>query len=113
MSFLKYIGLGLGFREQHEPQKKKFSNLKNSFAKGKIKGKIILCEPTDFSGIVRFVGLLRENRPVIVNFRKLSSNIERGLDFVCGAVCVLNGTLERIGSGVYFYAPPSLLIEKN
>ena len=113
MSFLDYIGLGLGFRERNEPQKKKLSDDKNSLVKGKVKGKIVFCEPTDFADIVRFVGLLRNNKPVIVNFRKLTSNIERGLDFVCGAVCALNGTLERIGSGVYFYAPPSLTIEKS
>ena len=111
MSFLDYIGLGLGFREQNEPQKKNLPKESNS-SRARARAKIAFCEPRDFADIVRFVGQLRANKPVIVNFSKLSANIERGLDFVCGAVCALSGELTRLGDGVYCYIPPNLEIEK-
>ncbi len=103
MGFWDYVGIGLGLSEQTKE--------KPSKPKKKTKCKIVICEPKDFCDIVHFVGKLRENKPVIVNFSRLESNVERGLDFVCGAVCALNGRLQRIKEGLYFYAPSNLEIE--
>jgi len=109
MGFLDYLSLGLGFCEREPQRKIRQPTLKTR--KRTTRGQIAICEPVDFYDIVRFVGKLRRNMPIIVNFSRLKENVERGLDFVCGAVCALNGNLERISEGVYFYAPPNLVVE--
>jgi len=109
MGFLDYVSLGLGLREK-EPQRKVKQPVK--IVRKAYKGQISLCEPNDFGDIVRLVNSLRKNLPLIVNFTHLRlDNMTRGLDFVCGAVCALNGNLERISEGIYFYAPPNLVVE--
>ena len=116
LGFLDYITAGLGLVEKQsakpnrKPQpKKRVSEIDYQFQDSKI----AIYEPIDFNDIVKFVKGLKSNIPVIVNFVSLrAENATRGLDFVCGAVCALGGKLERIGDGIYFYAPHSFKINK-
>ncbi len=116
MSFLDYISAGLGLVEKQTPKQTRKPQAKKFFNKIDYQfsdSKIAIIEPIDFRDIVKFVENLRSNIPVIVNFSSLrTENATRGLDFVCGAVCALNGKLERIGDGIYFYAPHNLKISK-
>lgn len=74
--------------------------------------KVSIHKPVSFKDIVKFVEIMRENMPLIVNFKYLKTEeAERCLDFVCGAVCALHGSLENIGEGIYFYAPKSVKVE--
>ncbi len=111
MSFLDYISAGLGLVESKQPNtraRKEKKALDYNFTDKKIS----IQEPVDFNDIVRFVKSLGGNVPLIVNFCNLRSEFaERGLDFVCGAVCALGGKFERIGEGIYFYAPKNVAVE--
>lgn len=114
MGFWERVSAGLGLLEQNEEHQEKLRQLNSRVPVEKViqKNKIAICKPRDFRDIVRFVNKLRENIPIIVNFTQLDAeNIERSLDFVCGAVCALDGVLERIGDGIYFYAPPDMRVE--
>lgn len=116
MGFLDYITAGLGLLEQEQPKKvrkpnaqKKATSINYQFTDSKI----AIQEPINFQDIVHFVKSLSGNIPLIVNFSSLRmENAERGLDFVCGAVCALGGKLERIGDGIYFYAPKGFKVTK-
>lgn len=114
MSFWDYLTAGMGLVEKDEEKSRrpralpKRKNIDYSFDDSKIS----IIEPVDFPDVVRFVRSLSKGYPVIVNFCSLASeSAERGLDFVCGAVCALNGKLERIGDGIYFYAPKKVAVE--
>ncbi|MBQ7976998.1 MAG: cell division protein SepF [Clostridia bacterium] len=116
MSFWDYLTAGMGLVEktpsvrQSRPPINKTSMLNHSLDERKI----TICEPVEFTDIVDFVKNLRRGVPVIVNFRSINHDCaERGLDFVCGAVCALGGKLERIGDGIYFYAPVNIAVESK
>ena len=113
MGFWERVSTGLGLLEQNEEHQAKLKQLNSRIPVEKAlrKNKIAICKPREFRDIVRFVNKLRENIPIIVNFTLLQTDIERSLDFVCGAVCALDGVLERIGDGIYFYAPPDMRVE--
>lgn len=113
MGFWDFVALGLGLTEQEPQNIKRNPSIKinePSFCGDKIS----IQTPVDFDDITRFVQSLNKNVPLIVNFGCLKPNIaERSLDFVCGAVCALNGKLERIGEGIYFYAPKGVSVETD
>ncbi len=116
MNFLDYLSASLGFvpvkekaRKVTRPQKRTPATLESANSR-----KISIFAPVNFDDIVRFVRDLSGNVPLIVNFCDLEPNIaERSLDFVCGAVCALGGKLQRIGEGIYFFAPKNIKIETN
>ncbi|MBR4270214.1 MAG: cell division protein SepF [Clostridia bacterium] len=113
MGFWDNISTGLGLLERNEEYKEKKHKLNSRVPVEKVlQNKVAICKPRSFRDIVQFVNKLRENIPIIVNFTELNiDEVERSLDFVCGAVCALDGVLERIGDGIYFYAPPNMRVE--
>ncbi len=112
MKFWDFITTTLGLSEVSEPVKKRSPQITPNL---EMHGsKISIQTPVDFNDITRFVRSLNKNIPLIVNFSSLKPNeAERSLDFVCGAVCALNGKLERIGDGIYFYAPAGVSVETD
>ncbi len=116
MNFLDYLSASLGFvpvkekaRQVRRPQKRNLADIESTNSR-----KISIFAPVNFEDIVRFVRGLGGNVPLIVNFCDLDPEIaERSLDFVCGAVCALDGKLQRIGEGIYFFAPRTIKIETN
>ena len=129
MSFLDYITAGLGIIEVKEPtsssRNRTGSKLRSrNFNRGDMTTKtldysfhdrkIAIFEPVEFKDIVAFTKNMGGNVPLIVNFSHLNPDIaERGLDFVCGAVCALDGKFERIGEGIYFFAPKGIAVDNR
>lgn len=114
MSFWDYLTAGMGLVEKSENRSRRPRALskKKSIDYSFDDKKISIFEPVDFPDVVRFVRSLNRGTPIIVNFGSLNpESAERGLDFVCGAVCALGGKLERIGDGIYFYAPKNVAVE--
>lgn len=75
---------------------------------------ISIFQPVTFFDITQLVKKMRGNSPLIINFLRLDhSQAERSLDFVCGAVCALNGKFEKIGEGIYFFAPAQVSIHTD
>jgi len=69
--------------------------------------------PNTFADIIALVKKMGKNLPLIVNFMGLDGTVNRSVDFVCGAVCALGGRLEKIGEGIYFFAPKNVQIDKD
>lgn len=69
-------------------------------------------KPITFYDVTQFVRKMGKNVPLIVNFMDLKpAEAERSIDFVCGAVCALGGKFERIGEGIYFFAPKNITLD--
>lgn len=78
--------------------------------------KIGIYRPVTFYDITKLVRIMGKNTPLIVNFMELKpTEAGRSLDFVCGGVCALGGRFEKIGDGIYFFAPkkPTLNTDKK
>ncbi len=107
MGFWDLLCTSLGLREENEH--KTTNQIPQSVSyKGQ---KISICVPTNFQEVVQFVKNLYHQIPIIVNFASLKPNeAVRSLDFVCGAVCAMRGELQKIGKGIYFYAPKDMQV---
>lgn len=113
MGFWDILTTGLGLCEVAE-SKKTPKKVVEPEPKSVFGDKITIQKPVTFYDITIFVKNLGKNEPLIVNFTSLEpSEAERSLDFVCGAVCALGGTLERIGKGIYFYAPAGIRVDAD
>ena len=114
MGFWDMVAAGLGFTEKVEQKRTPVCVIPPKKEKEAIVGdKITIQKPVTLCDVVRLVKLLRHNEPMIINFVDLdSSEAERSLDFICGAVCALGGNFEQIGGGIYFYAPRGLSVKR-
>jgi FtsZ-interacting cell division protein YlmF len=109
MSFWQILGQTFGVSEKHDY--KKYSQ---KIEDASIHSSLSICTPVNFDDITRFVITLRKNEPVIVNFSKLNpKEADRCLDFVCGAICVLDGKLEKIGEGIFIFVPAKIKLETD
>lgn len=51
-------------------------------------------------------GYIKNKRPIIVNMEKLDSHeMQRAVDFLTGACCALNGTVEKVTDNIFIFAP--------
>jgi FtsZ-interacting cell division protein YlmF len=67
---------------------------------------IVVQDPKSFEDSMKIVENLKERNTVIVNLQYLDKEMsQRVIDFVSGAAVALNGSYERVGSGVFIFAP--------
>lgn len=127
MGFLDYVLAGLGVQVADQtPAPHKVSEVRNKPTAQKIKrenltGKIpqkkveplsskgsdmaIFC-PANMSEVVEVVKFLSTHQPAMLNINRLDQELaQRGMDFVVGATTALGATMERVGSGLYLFAP--------
>ncbi len=111
MGFFDLLSATLGMHEIPEKKPRKIKVDLNS-QKSVFGDRLSIFAPVSFADIVNLTKTLRKNEPVIVNFLNIQRDeAERSLDFICGAVCALGGKLERIGEGIYFYAPQGVRVD--
>lgn len=54
---------------------------------------------------------LRDGVPVIVLLTHLDGELgKRLIDFVCGTTYAINGSMQKIGEGIFLFAPPGVVI---
>lgn len=67
---------------------------------------IVLKDPRAYEDAMLIVKELKERNTVIVNLQYLDNETsQRVIDFISGAAVALNGSYERVGSGVFVFAP--------
>ena len=51
-------------------------------------------------------GYIKNKKPIIVNMEKLASHeMQRAVDYLTGACCALNGTVEKVTDNIFIFAP--------
>lgn len=51
-------------------------------------------------------GYIKNRKPIIVNMEKLAPHeMQRAVDFLTGACCALNGTVEKVTDNIFIFAP--------
>lgn len=49
---------------------------------------------------------IKNKKPIIVNMEKLASHeMQRAVDFLTGACCALNGSVEKVTDNIFIFAP--------
>ncbi len=59
-------------------------------------------------------GYIKAKKPIIVNMEKLAQHeMQRSVDFLTGACCALNGTVEKITDHIFIFAPENVHINPD
>ncbi|MFM7458277.1 MAG: cell division protein SepF [bacterium] len=75
---------------------------------------ILVIEPRSFEDSMEIVKNLKSRNTVIVNLQYLDNeSSQRVIDFVSGAAVAMDGSYERVGSGVFIFAPINCNLKSN
>lgn len=73
------------------------------------KNKMVIYKPTSFDEVKEMSDEVRNRRAVIVNLEKTEKECaQRILDFMSGSVYALSGVVQKIGPGIYIFAPDNV-----
>ncbi|WP_035106615.1 cell division protein SepF [Desulfovirgula thermocuniculi] len=97
------------FWEEEEvvPQLKRRGQVVSLHAQRQVK--VIVAEPRVFDDVQSIAEHLKNRRPVIVNLEQVDSELARRVvDFVSGATYALNGSMQKVGSGIFLFVPSNV-----
>lgn len=70
---------------------------------------LTITRPKSFSDATKFVDLLKQNRPVIINFDSLKKEeAQQILQFLSGATYALDGNVRGVAEQIYVFAPKNV-----
>lgn len=73
-----------------------------------------ILEAHGFDDVRKVADVLREQVPVVVNLKKLDPpTVRRLVDFLCGLVYALEGTIQKPATGVLLVRPPRVTITRQ
>lgn len=68
---------------------------------------------TCYEDVKQLIEYLRENEPAIIDLNEITeSEAQRILDFASGAICALNGSIQRITGNIFLLVPDGFKITK-
>ena len=68
--------------------------------------RVVVMEPKSFEDSQAIADNLKNRRPVIVNLDHLDCEVaKRVIDFCSGTTYALNGSLQKVGNGIYLFVP--------
>lgn len=71
--------------------------------------RVVVVEPRSFDEVQGITDNLKNRRPVIVNLEQAESDLaKRVVDFVSGATYALNGSLQKVGNGIFLFVPNNI-----
>ena len=73
---------------------------------------MILLEPRAFSEAQQIADYLRNRNTVVVNLIRVTPDkAKRIIDFLSGTLYAINGTLQKLGSGIFLCTPNNVSVE--
>lgn len=67
---------------------------------------ILVLEPVSFEEVRKIVNYLLDQRPIVLNLDQTDKpQAKRIIDFVSGATYALQGNMQKIGEGIFLFAP--------
>lgn len=77
--------------------------------------KVMLYEPLSYEEVPGIVDNLKARKAVIVNLESIQDNdiAKTIFDFLNGAVYALEGTIQKVSSGIFILAPTNIDIDAN
>ncbi len=71
--------------------------------------KVVVMEPKSFEDSQAIADNLKNRRPVIVNLDHVDQDLARRIiDFCSGTTYALNGSLQKVGNGIYLFVPSNI-----
>lgn len=74
--------------------------------------RVSVIHPASYEEVQHIADQLKDRQPVILSLEGLDKELSRRiLDFVSGATYALDGSIHRIGEGIFFFAPVNVSID--
>ncbi|WP_207637542.1 cell division protein SepF [Desulfotruncus alcoholivorax] len=74
--------------------------------------RVVVIEPASFDDVPAIADNLKNRRPVIINLEQADSELaKRVVDFVSGATYALDGSMQKVGKGIFLSVPSNVGIE--
>ena len=74
--------------------------------------KLVVHSPSSFDGVKEIVDDLKNSRAVILNLENRDKSMSRRfIDFLSGSVYALNGSTQRLGTGVFIFTPQGMDVD--
>lgn len=75
---------------------------------------VVVIEPRSFDDAASIVQHIKDRKIVMLNLHLLdNSQSQRTIDFVCGASQALNGKPQKVGDGVFVFAPHNVTLSAD
>ncbi|MEW6182652.1 MAG: cell division protein SepF [Bacillota bacterium] len=110
----KVLGF-IGFEDEQEEEQTAVDSQENLFRakKGSVVSlhsqrqlRVVVCEPRSFDDAQEIADHLKNRRPVVVNLERVETDLARRVvDFISGAVYALGGNVQKVGNGIFLFAP--------
>ncbi len=76
--------------------------------------RVVVSEPRAFDETRSITDNLKNRRPVIVNLEHAEAELaQRVVDFVSGATYALNGSMQKVGNGIFLFVPNNMDISSE
>ena len=74
--------------------------------------KMILLEPRACSEAKQIVDYLKKRNTVVINLKRVTDKqAKRIVDYVSGAICAIDGDIQKISDGTFLCAPKNMRVE--
>jgi len=94
--------------EEEEPSSKKKRGQVVSIHSQK-QLKVVVMEPKTYEEVQAIADNLKNRKAVVVNLENADKELaKRVVDFVSGAVYALNGSSQKVGTGIFLFAPSNV-----
>ena len=104
--FKKFVGGDIGEDSNEYYSQDSFKEVQNAGSK------MILLEPRAFSEAQQIADYLRNRNTVVVNLKRVTPDkAKRIIDFLSGTLYAINGTLQKLGSGIFLCTPNNVSVE--
>ena len=71
--------------------------------------KVVVVEPHSFDEVQGIADNLKSRRPVVINLEQADAELaKRVVDFISGCTYALNGSLQKVGSGIFLSVPSNM-----
>jgi len=93
--------------EDDAAKKKKSGTLFSLHSQKNIR--VVVCDPKIFEDCQAVADNLKNRRPVIVNLEGADKELaKRVVDFVSGTTYALNGSMQKVGNGIFLFVPSNM-----
>jgi len=76
--------------------------------------RVVVLEPSSFDDVQAIADNLKNRRPVIVNLEQAEPDLaKRVVDFASGATYALNGSMQKVGKGIFLFVPSNIDIDSE
>ena len=71
--------------------------------------RVVVCEPKVYDDALSIADNLKNRRPVIVNLEEADAELaKRVVDFICGISYALDGSMQKVGNGIFLFVPSNM-----